>query len=220
MFDPPRKRRRLFEEEYSSGARFGAAEHLLVDMEGRRLISRYFVGRRVRDAQGFGLDPEEFAPLIHELARKFPTSSAPKLKELFGEPTYSPEPFWLEPLNTLMSTQRETIKGFGYELGQVIDEIVGGISVKGLLPELRGVFNTLNNPNRSLRGVDAAAGTPFTPKDAGFKTSEIRRVYIAEAIRAYLIDPNYLKTVAPNTAKAIRAAVNGHPKLSKILQFN
>jgi len=220
MFDPPRKRRRTFEEEYPSGARFGAAEHLLVDMEGRRLIARYFVGRRVRDAQGFGLDPEEFAPLIHELARKFPTSSAPKLEKLFGEPTYTPEPFWLESLNTLMSTQRETIKGFGYELGQVIDEIVGGISIKGLLPELRGVFNTLNNPSRSLRAIDAAAGALFTPKEAGFKINEIRRVYIAEAIRAYLIDPNYLKTVAPNTARAIRAAVNGHPKLSKILQFN
>ena len=43
---------------------------------------------------------------------------------------------------------------------------------------------------------------------------------MAEAIRAYLADPNYLKTVAPKTAAAIREAVNSHPILSKIIQFN
>jgi hypothetical protein len=35
-----------------------------------------------------------------------------------------------------------------------------------------------------------------------------------------MADPNYLKTVAPKTAAAIRAAVNAHPTLSKIIQFN
>jgi hypothetical protein len=43
---------------------------------------------------------------------------------------------------------------------------------------------------------------------------------MGEAIRAYLTDPNYIKTVAPRTAAAIRAAVNAHPELSKIIQFN
>jgi hypothetical protein len=39
-------------------------------------------------------------------------------------------------------------------------------------------------------------------------------------IRAYLADPNYLKTVAPKTAAAVREAVNSHPVLSKIIKFN
>jgi hypothetical protein len=43
---------------------------------------------------------------------------------------------------------------------------------------------------------------------------------MGEAIRAYLADPNYLKTVAPKTAARIREAVNTHPTLSKIIQFN
>ena len=43
---------------------------------------------------------------------------------------------------------------------------------------------------------------------------------MVEAVRAYMADPNYLKTVAPKTAAAIRAAVNTHPQLSKIIQFN
>ena len=35
-----------------------------------------------------------------------------------------------------------------------------------------------------------------------------------------MADPSYLKTVAPKTAAAIREAVNSHPILSKIIQFN
>ena len=41
-----------------------------------------------------------------------------------------------------------------------------------------------------------------------------------EAIRAYMTDPNYLKTVAPKTAARIREFVNSHPTLSKNIQFN
>lgn len=46
------------------------------------------------------------------------------------------------------------------------------------------------------------------------------REYIAEASRAYMVDPNWLKTVAPKTAARIREYVNSHPELSKIIQFN
>ena len=43
---------------------------------------------------------------------------------------------------------------------------------------------------------------------------------MAEAIRAYMADPNYLKTVAPEVAARIRAAVNTDPILSPHIQFN
>ena len=46
------------------------------------------------------------------------------------------------------------------------------------------------------------------------------REYIAEAVRAYMTDPNYMKTVAPNTAAAIRNAVNSNALISGTLQFN
>ena len=44
--------------------------------------------------------------------------------------------------------------------------------------------------------------------------------YMAEAIRAYITDPNYIKTVAPKTAAAIRERVNTHPLLKRFIQFN
>ena len=35
-----------------------------------------------------------------------------------------------------------------------------------------------------------------------------------------MADPNYLKSVAPKTAAAIRKHVNAHPELSRTIQFN
>jgi hypothetical protein len=110
---------------------------------------------------------------------------------------------------------------YAHELGHVINRIVGRISTKGLEGELEAVYNSLNNPNRTPGGLDAASwARPVSPQALGYKGDEIPREYIVEAIRAYLTDPNYLKTVAPNTAAAIRAAVNPHPTLSKVIQFN
>lgn len=43
---------------------------------------------------------------------------------------------------------------------------------------------------------------------------------MAEAIRAYLANPNYLKTVAPDVAARIRSSVNANPELSPHIQFN
>jgi len=43
---------------------------------------------------------------------------------------------------------------------------------------------------------------------------------MAEAIRAYLQNPNYLKTVAPETARRIRTAVNGNDMFKRWIQFN
>jgi hypothetical protein len=104
---------------------------------------------------------------------------------------------------------------YAHELGHAIDQLAGQIPSKGLSSELKSVYNTLNNPNRTHPNRAEAAdwGKPFTPQALGYE-------YIVEAIRAYMADPNYLKTVAPKTAAAVREAVNSHPTLSKIIQFN
>jgi hypothetical protein len=109
-------------------------------------------------------------------------------------------------------------KVLAHEIGHAIDQIAGNIPTKGLSRELKAVYNTLNNPNRA--GADAVSwGKPFRPQDLGHEGDEVGREYIVEAIRAYMADPNYLKTVAPNVARAIRA-INDHPTLSKFIQFN
>jgi hypothetical protein len=103
---------------------------------------------------------------------------------------------------------------YAHELGHVIDRLSGEIRQKGLEDELRRVYHELNSPSK----YDPA--NPFTPQHRGYSDAWAPREYMAEAVRAYLTRPNYLKTVAPETAAAIRAAVNANRQLNRIIQFN
>ncbi len=105
------------------------------------------------------------------------------------------------------------MKVHAHELGHVIDEIAGQIPIAGLSTELRQVYNTLLTGRERTRNLTA-------PQHVGYKTEDVPREYMAEAIRAYMADPNYLKTVAPKTAAAIREAVNPNTHINKIVQFN
>ncbi len=101
-----------------------------------------------------------------------------------------------------------------HEIAHGIDELAGQIDTSLLKGELQTVYHDLNNPNSS------PTAKQWTPQAAGYKGSDVDREYVAEAIRAYMIDPNYMKTVAPNTAAAIRGAVNSNARIADTLQFN
>jgi hypothetical protein len=98
----------------------------------------------------------------------------------------------------------------------------------GQSTELKTIYNDLNNRqladararNPDVDPAEVYWGTGFTPRDRGYSAVQAPSEYMTEAIRAYLADPNYLKTVAPRVAAAIRKAVNAHPELSRIIQFN
>jgi hypothetical protein len=91
--------------------------------------------------------------------------------------------------------------------------VAGTIPTKRLDKELRGLYNTLNTGQERTRHL-------MGPEHAGYPAEEVPGELIAEAIRAYLQNPNYLKTAAPKTAAAIRKAVNGNPELNRWIQFN
>jgi hypothetical protein len=80
------------------------------------------------------------------------------------------------------------------------------MSIRGLEPELEGVYSTVNTGNEGLRPAKL-------PQDFGYPDSDAPAELVADAIRAYMINPNFFKEVAPNAAAAIRAMVNSHPQL-------
>ncbi len=85
----------------------------------------------------------------------------------------------------------------------MIDQLAGQIPTAGLSKELRQIYDTLNNPNRSRGGLEAASwGKRFVPDALGYNGDDIPREYTVEAIRAYMADPNYLKTVPPKRPHA------------------
>lgn len=100
-----------------------------------------------------------------------------------------------------------------HETGHAIDDIAAGIPTGGLNTELRQIYNTMATGQERARGLTG-------PQHIGYRPDEVQRELLAEAVRAYITDPNYIKTVAPKTAARIRAAVNADPRLNKAIQFN
>jgi hypothetical protein len=79
--------------------------------------------------------------------------------------------------------------------------------------QLHRVYADLNNPPGQPQRI-------LGPQDMGYDKSRVREELWAEAVRAYMTDPNYLKTVAPDVAAAIRAKVNNNHSLNRHIQFN
>ena len=94
--------------------------------------------------------------------------------------------------------------------------------------ELRTVFNDLNNPqlaearakNPDVNPAEVYFGTGAKPEDFGYGGSQVAREYMAEAIRAAMTNPNYMKTVTPKTYETIADFFSAHPLWSKHIQFN
>jgi hypothetical protein len=123
--------------------------------------------------------------------------------------------------------------------GHIIDAVAGdqeslpgggrrGISQAGIGGELRYIYNDVNNDSlnearreqKDVRPEEHPSFQGISPETRGYSGWEIEAELMAEAIRVYLQNPNYVKTVGPNVAKRIRAAVNPHPVLKFIIQFN
>jgi hypothetical protein len=94
----------------------------------------------------------------------------------------------------------------------IIQNFFGGVSIDGVKQELKFIYNALNTGRERTRNLTL-------PENIGY-TAETPVELLAEAIRAYMADPNWIKTMAPKTAAKIRVWVNTHPELSRIIQFN
>jgi hypothetical protein len=159
----------------------------------------------------------------------------PENKHLFSKCPFRP---YLAHLHELDAALAERI--FSHMLGHILDYRAGqtsathpneesrGISQDNLNKELRYVYNDCNNAalnearrlDPSVQPTDDPKYRDFGPEQRECYGPDARAELMAEAIRAYLQDPNYLKTVAPNVAARIRAAVNTNPNLNQIIQFN
>jgi 2,3-bisphosphoglycerate-independent phosphoglycerate mutase len=174
--------------------------------------------------------PNEFTA---ESLRSF--FEAPESKHLFSKCPFRPS---LAHLHELDAAYADRI--WAHMLGHILDYRAGhtsttqsdeesrGISQDNINEELRHVYNDCNNAAlNEARRIDPNVQPSDDPKYRGFGPEQrecygpdARAELMAEAIRAYLENPNYLKTEAPNVAARIRAAVNTNPNLNRIIQFN
>ena len=216
MFDPPPRPPRSFEVDYPRGTVAGEGGKLKYDVDGEPIVAPIVVGRRVRGGPDVPLTREETVIVMDAITgrgiEKKPESAFDS--GTVGQTWFDPEtrmPTGVDVLDSLDSD--EYWKTVRHEFGHVIDQAAGEIEMAGLESELHFVY-------RSLQKIPEHPSFPITPEYLGYRPEAVPRELMAEAIRAYAIDPAYMKTVAPRTAAVIRKWVRASPLLSQTLQFN
>lgn len=241
IYAPPVKPARAFELDYPSGAKADETGRLLEDVDGRPLTAERVVGRRAVGGEDVPLLPSEHDAVTEAAigsrpaaveAKALPRGSVGTYVEGYS-PTGDPERD-VYVLKTLPPEKKDMV--VAHEMGHMFDSLAREwkSDPKANIPkaarsELNFVYNDLNNPDLNMarqRGVDVER-TPrkvykgYKPEKLGYKSGpEADAELAAELGRAYLADPNYVKTVAPKAAKWWRERVNPHPLFKDIIQFN
>jgi hypothetical protein len=211
-YNPPSKALRAFEADYPKGAKVDGSGRLLEDIEGRPLNPDALIaGRRYAAGMDEALRPEDVVEGAARLTGQIPTAVAKRSlpRDSVGAYRVSIDPVSGEKgrsidfYNALHLTGAANV--IAHEFGHAIDDMAARIPTKGLNDELRQVYNTLATGRERT-------STLTGPQHLGYSSESAPGELMAEAIRAYIQNPNYLKTVAPKTAAAIRQAVNGDPR--------
>ena len=105
----------------------------------------------------------------------------------------------------------------GHEASHLIDDLTFGRAIPST--GIRGPLDRLYSTENSALAVPAGK-LGATPEAYGYKGIKADAERMAEAVRLYLRDPNYMKTNYPDVAKRIREYVNSNPNLKDVIQFN
>jgi hypothetical protein len=221
LFPPPKRPPRPFNTDYPSGAQTDASGRLLFDIEGRPLVAEHVAGRRVAGRADKGLTPAEINAFAIKANGRPPEILSNEAMEghsgrsgLVYDEQGIPTRYEIAINRELDPTQKKYAAA--HEVGHYIADVatkMRGMRTNGLKEELERVYSTLSSGFDQKHPLVLPKTHGYLPEDAPFEL-------VAEAIRAYMTNPNYLKSTAPKTAAAIRALVNSHPQLSKFIQFN
>jgi len=220
MYPPPPKPPRALTDDYRNGIPADSLGRLTRTIDGDPLVAENVAGwTKVGEPQR-GLSQEQVLTMMEKLLGKPPEyKRASEMGNYVAKTEYHPTTGMPTRVVISEGVEPDALRNIQrHEASHVIEQTAGLISRDGLTKELNSLYGSLNNPKRD--GLDAYPGDVYTPWHRKYRPEEVDREYIAEAIRAYLTDPNYIKTVAPNVAAAIRRAVNSNPLTAPYIQFN
>jgi hypothetical protein len=223
--EAPKTQQRDFGLDYPNQANLGpVGSRITTDLDGRPLASGPIAGRRTVG----GLDETQGHTNALDIGAAFgvPTRAVPGSalpRDTVGAIS-SPRGKW-QPSNAPPADTRidilKSLDEYGFErtnsheIGHLLDKVSGNIKTDGLSSELGRLYSELNS-----RGWASRWQLGAKPQEFGYLGDDVKRELMAEAIHAYRTNPNYIKTIAPKTAAAIRAAVNPNPLINKHIQFN
>jgi hypothetical protein len=222
IYDPFGAPQRPFEADYPVVPKYDPATgRLLEDIEGRPLTARLIVGRRTKDGPDVALTSDEVRTVgrgarVEEYELVHPTDKDlrgnPAVTLLFHDPKTGKlvsahvKTDWTKDIDDILRLDE-------HETGHVVDEIVLQIPIDGVEDELRLVYSALATGKWSPTPVRG-------PEYYNYPSDEVRNELMAEGIRAYMRDPNWFKSVAPNAATRIREKVNSNTEINGVVQFN
>jgi hypothetical protein len=229
-FDPPNVNR-PFEADYPRATEFDLlSQKLLEDMDKVSILdSSTVIGRKKFEGPDVPLLEENFHDFAKRLTdergglkevepreMKRPGSPAETDFDKDGIPTDFRVLRTLSPRDKAVATTREFANAIAawirpfreYDYFSPLSRI-----------EMRRVYNELGNPKR-IEGRPDKDARPFTPADRGYSADEAPWEYLTEAVRGYLAEPGWLKSVAPDTAKTLRQIARDHFSFRKFLHLN
>ncbi|MGA2289865.1 hypothetical protein [Bradyrhizobium sp.] len=217
MYNPPIKAPRSFEGDYPGGGIADESGKLRFDIDGNPLTGAHVSGRQVVGGPDVAIAPAQYDAIAEgsigaipeaRSANSLPRGTAGRYSQILTPDGPERSIAYLKTLNPPAAE-----KVIAHEIGHALDEMSGQIPTAGLNTELRQLYNTLNTGRERTANLTG-------PQHLGYGKEEAPRELMAEAIRAYMVNPNYIKTVAPQTAARIRQYVNANPALNRTIQFN
>lgn len=212
--DVPDLPQRPFEEDYPNGPFANEKIQLRVSSRDHELVAKYVAGRNHVGGADLAIAPTDVRVIGEKITGNPIKFEFPKPGEgaWIGkiEVDESGRPVQIYIQSGL--SEKEYNEAILHEVAHAIDLTAGPISPQGALHEVA--------PNYSILAGGDTSENVITPHRQGYKDQIAQYEYVAEAIRAYMANPNYFKTVAPIFAAKIQDVVNMHPVLKHIIQFN
>ena len=207
------KRRRPFKEDFPN-AQGAPGSELGVTIDGARRTAKHTVGRRVVDGLDEAITPQELNELVKEMTGFYPTKvSAKQLdKDVIAYYDRDKKKIFVWDQLDAEATHRAVAHEFGHHLANAVKGLVGKMPRK-LEQELMPLYSS---------GYKGTRRKPYETPTANnkYRQDEVNEELLVEAVRAYLTNPNHLKTVAPQTAAYLRSKLNRNPKVRDHIQFN
>jgi hypothetical protein len=217
--------------DYPKGVPLDERGNISRTIEGRPLTAQVVAGRSALGGSGVypdrGIDPQTVKRLGTEAGgasflELSPRSLNGDVGKFIGsrDPATGERKSVITTRNDLSPEGAENVRA--HEVAHLFDWISGKLPVPSKGPvrnEMEQVYHRLSTNKTPEPGWESKYGLK-TPEAFGYHGEKANKELAAESIRAYMTDPNYIKTVAPRAAALIRKHFNDHPYLSKFIQFN
>ena len=215
--DAPNLPQRPFARDYKT-APGPDGSPLSSTIEGHPLTAKFVAGRRTVGGADQGLSEREVAQMVEQLGIGVhwdaPLPVMPK------NAVGSFKPGSVQQIKIAADAAPESVPNiFAHEVGHAVHDrlpfsMTEKINPRG--PDFTRLYKEMNAPMTG-RPIDARV----SPETYGYtRAVDIDNEYWAEALRAYLQNPNYIKSRSPQLAKQLREMVEKSPVFRRVLQLN